>query len=221
MQHSSKSGKAFTPANDPPPTRRRTWSAFSPDLLIAPRRSAFSSSAAGAGANLWFILREGFQVAGIDISATALASARARLDAEPTLAAASADLWQGDFQALPWPDDSFDVTVDIEAIYAKDRTRIMAVPAEIRRVLRPGGVHFGQMFGVQTTGFTAGPGADPHTTDPTDGPCAGLGPAHFFDAPELHHLFAEFELSLDWIKRTDLGGAWVVFEWIVRARKPA
>lgn len=177
----------------------------------------------GAGANLRFLVREGFQVAGIDFSPNALDVARQHLRADPSTAAAATevDLRLGDFRALPWPDESFDVTVDIEAVYANDATGIADALAEIHRVLRPGGTHFGQMFGVETTGFSAAPGSDPHTiVKPTEGPCAGLGPSHFFDGPELGRLFAEFELSLDWIKRTDRGGAWTVFEWLVTAHKP-
>jgi SAM-dependent methyltransferase len=67
----------------------------------------------GTGNNLWFAAREGFQVCGLDASATAVAFARERLEAEGL----TADVRVGDFtQKLPYPDAFFDFIIDRAAL---------------------------------------------------------------------------------------------------------
>src|SRR5262245_53509995 len=62
----------------------------------------------GSGNNLWFAAREGFQVAGIDGSSSAIAYAQKRF-AEEGL---TGDLRVGDFTQLPFESDSFDLAID-------------------------------------------------------------------------------------------------------------
>jgi SAM-dependent methyltransferase len=79
----------------------------------------FGAIAAAAGAD----------VAGIDASSDLLEIARERTPA--------ADLVHGDFEALPWPDGSFDVVTGIAAFsFTGNPERALR---EAKRVLRPGG----------------------------------------------------------------------------------
>lgn len=87
----------------------------------------------GAGNNVWFLAREGFVAAGIDISPSAIAAAEARLAADGL----EADLRVGDFHQLPWPDDDFDFVVDRSALVCSNEQKRALV--EIARVLRPHG----------------------------------------------------------------------------------
>jgi SAM-dependent methyltransferase len=173
----------------------------------------------GPGANLWFLGREGYAVAGIDGSPTAIRLASERLRSERI--STEADLRTGDFASLPWPDASFDLVADIEALSANRSPTIEASIGEVLRVLKPGGVYFGKLFGLATTGAGTGAEIEPHGyARPTDGPCCGQDIAHFFDEPEVRRLFAGFDaLHLDWTSRSDHGGRWTVFEWLLRAER--
>jgi len=172
----------------------------------------------GQGCNLWYLAREGFSVAGIDGSPTAVKLAGQRL-AEDGLP--PADLRSGNFSVLPWPTESFDAVFDIEAIYANEITVIRACLAEAHRVLKPGGYIYSKMFGTKTSGFGRGTELEPGTMlNPTEGPCGGFGLSHFFSEPEIRHEFRAFsDLKLDWLHRSDHNCQVEVFEWIIQARK--
>lgn len=210
---------------------QRAWGAYPPEELVrfiarnfraVPDRAQIRvlEIGCGPGPNIWFLAREGYAVAGIDGSPTAIRQAEARLRAEGLQAA---DLKVGDFASLPWPDGSFDAVVDVAALYANTMPTIRATVAEIARVLKPGGLFFGKMFADQTTGSRSGVMIEPGTVSkPTSGPCAGNEVAHFFSREELHGLFAGFdELGIDQVHRTDGHGAIQIFEWLASARKPS
>ncbi|MBQ26673.1 MAG: methyltransferase type 11 [Nitrospiraceae bacterium] len=211
----------------------RPWGRYPPEELIrfvsrtfgeVPDRDAISflEVGCGPGANIWYLSREGYRVAGIDGSQTAISQARHRLQSEMLLHDAPAvDLQQGDFTSLPWADGIFDAVVDIEAVYANEMSVIVSCIAEIHRVLKRGGVFFGKMFGIQTAGHGTGRMIEENTyVDPSVGPCAGFGISHFFSEDELQKLFSNFSrLSFDWVHRTDHGRTVEVFEWLLTATK--
>lgn len=211
----------------------RSWGRYPPEELVrfvsrtfgnVPDRSAvkFLEVGCGPGANIWYLVREGYAVSGIDGSPAAIRQAMERLEAEGLVkAGAKADLRQGDFSLLPWPNAYFDAVIDIEAIYANEVEVIGSCIGEIRRVLKPGGVFFGKMFGTKTTGYNTGTRIETDTFDDVlDGPCAGFGTTHFFTESELQRLFLDFStFSLDWVHRSDRGRIVEVFEWLVTAKK--
>ncbi|MDX6628418.1 MAG: hypothetical protein QOH00_664 [Gaiellales bacterium] len=82
----------------------------------------------GAGLALTLAAERGAIVSGLDASAGLLEVARERLP--------EADLREGDLEALPYADDSFDAVTAFNSVqYASDPT---AALREIRRVARPG-----------------------------------------------------------------------------------
>lgn len=174
----------------------------------------------GPGRNVWFMAREGFSVAGIDGSPTAIRQAVDRLAADglPSVPP-RVDLRCGNFCSLPWDDASFDGVVEAEALCANSLAIIRECLAEIHRVLKPGGLFFGRMFGDETTGAYTGEQIEPGTSaNPLTGPCAGYGVIHFFKQTEFEELFSKFELvSIETLSRTDKGTK--LFEWLVTARK--
>ena len=89
----------------------------------------------GSASNVWFAAREGFSVAGIDASGSAIAAARERLRKD----CLQADLRVGSFVTLPFVDASFDLVVDRGAITCVGLPDAAATVAEVARVLRPGG----------------------------------------------------------------------------------
>lgn len=212
----------------------RAWGRYPPEELVRFVARTFPPPPAsrqnlrvlevgcGPGANLWYLAREGFSIAGIDGSPRAIAIARDRLRAEGLQSSAqTADLKVGNFAALPWPDNSFDAVIDIEAISANTVSVARSVIAEIRRALKPAGWFFAKMFGPKTTGILSGRLIDPMTTEsPIEGPLAGIGVLHAFTEDELRRELAGFsEVRLDWMHRSDGNGACQFFEWLVQARK--
>jgi len=208
----------------------RSWARYPPEELVRFIARNFSSGASkkgdalelgcGQGANLWFLAREGFAVAGIDGSASAIRGTLTRLTDEglPTNSEA-VDLRVGNFADLPWPDETFDLVLDIEAVYANPMSVIRSTIAEAKRVLRHGGHYFSKSFGIQTTGYGDGEEVEPGTfASVNKGPCAGFGVAHFFSKSELHALFSQFsKLDLDSSIWTDHGEK--IFEWVIDATK--
>ncbi len=90
----------------------------------------------GAGNNLWFFCREGFDVYGIDGSDSACAIAAEQLDKHGF----SPTLKRADFGDLPFEDQSFDIIVDRESTYCGTLEEIKTNWQEANRVLKPGGM---------------------------------------------------------------------------------
>lgn len=207
----------------------RPWGRYPPEELVRFMARRFAEVedksqvrileiGCGPGPNLWYLSREGYGVSGIDGSHAAIEQAAQRLRSEDL---ATADLRQGNFADLPWDDGSFDVVIDIEAVSTNLSDVIDATLGEIHRVLKPGGVFFAKLFGTETTGFASGNQIEPGTVrSPVDGPCGGQDLAHFFSEQELRQRLGGFaSLSLDWVKRSDQAGRWIVFEWLAAATK--
>lgn len=211
----------------------RSWGAYPPEELVRFIARNFSKVpdksearvlevGCGPGPNIWYLVREGYSVAGIDGSETAIRQARERLLREGLPSdMPRVDLRVGNFVTLPWADESFDAVVDVEALYANPMASIRACLGEIRRTLKPGGRFFGKMFGDLSTGSNSGVIIEPGTRHcPEEGPCAGNEIAHFFSREEFNDLFSEFhDLCIGHTCRTDCNGGIQIFEWLISARK--
>jgi SAM-dependent methyltransferase len=103
------------------------------DRLDVPPGAALLDVACGSGQLALIAARRGAHVTGIDIAANSIAAARGRAAAEGL----EAQFDEGDAEALPYPDASFDVVATIfGAMFAPRPER---VAAELQRVCRPGG----------------------------------------------------------------------------------
>ena len=89
----------------------------------------------GNGANLWFAAREGFNVAGIDGSQTAISYAKEWFSREGLVG----DLRVGDFTNLPFDDNYFDFVIDRSALTFCGQPAIDTAIDEVWRVLCPMG----------------------------------------------------------------------------------
>lgn len=101
----------------------------------------------GAGANTWFLAREGFNTFAIDGSPSAIRQAEANLQREGYTAHFST----GDFIRLEYDDNFFDCVIDSNAIQHNKLTEIHAIHREILRVLKPSGTFIGIMVNIDTT----------------------------------------------------------------------
>lgn len=205
----------------------RAWGRYPPEDLVRFMGRRFRDAdrklvrvlevGCGPGANVWFLHREGFAVHGIDISQTAIDLATVRLATENAdIHSPAADLRVGNFNNLPWADGHFDVVVDVFALYANTLEVISQALLEIDRVLRPGGLLYTKLWGMNTTGFGQGLELEPGTFDaiPT-GPCANMGVTHFFTREEIKILFGRFfqPVAVDQILRSDAVAAQQIEEF--------
>lgn len=140
----------------------------------------------GAGNNLWCAAREGFQVSGIDGSASAIAFAQERFAAEGL----QGDLRVGDFTSLPFEDGSFDLVFDRCAVTCCGRSAAGQVVSEVRRTLRTGGRFFFNPYSTRCTSFASGtPGRDGLTVDIHEGSLAGVGQLRFYERCDIDRAF--------------------------------
>jgi SAM-dependent methyltransferase len=132
----------------------------------------------GTGSNLWFAAREGFQVAGVDASASAIDAARARFQEEGL----QGDLQVADFVALPFPDASADLALDRGALTCSGREAARRAIAEVRRVLKTGGRFLFNPYSSEHSSARSGvPGPDGVVLDIAEGTLVGAGQICFYD----------------------------------------
>jgi ubiquinone/menaquinone biosynthesis C-methylase UbiE len=174
----------------------------------------------GTGSNLWFAAREGFAVAGVDASASAIAAARKRFQEEKL----SGDLRVADFTALPFADATFDLAIDRGALTCCGDTALRAALAEIRRVLKPGGRFlFNPYADTHSSARSGKPGPDGLTVEISAGTLVGTGQIRFSSRRDVEELLrAGWRiLSLERIEKTELvrGAGALHSEWLVVAEK--
>jgi len=109
--------------------------------------------------------RTGASVTGVDIAANSVEQARQNAKAEGL----NAQFDEGDAEALPYPDASFDVVVTMFGAMFAPRPELVA--SELKRVCRPGGViamanwtpngFIGQMFKITSQHVPPPPGMPP------------------------------------------------------------
>lgn len=148
----------------------------------------------GAGTDHLQWARAGAVCHGVDLTDTAIATTAAHL----RLHGFTSELRRQDAETLPFPDAHFDVVYAYGVIhYAPDISRVVA---EIHRVLRPGGVFLGMVYGRRSLrvmrlwlrhALLAGrPWRSLQDVMFGHMPYPG---SQGFTVPELHRLFAAFE----------------------------
>ncbi len=113
----------------------------------------------GIGRHAIYLAGNGLQVTGIDLSESGLGTARrASRDA-----GVEVDYEVGDFTDLPIDDASVDLAIAWNVIYHGDEEVVRQAIAEIRRVLRPGGLFLGTMISKRHDRFGDGTEIRPNT----------------------------------------------------------
>ncbi|MBV2181846.1 MAG: class I SAM-dependent methyltransferase [Castellaniella sp.] len=134
----------------------------------------------GSGANLWMLAKEGFDVYGLDASATGLALAQTHLAQKWGV---GAKLTVGDFTRLPYPDRFFDAVVDVVSLQHLNLQDAAVALSEIARVLKPKAGFFSYRLSDQSCMYlrNALPLLDAATVQniPSPLPLANNGPTSF------------------------------------------
>jgi ubiquinone/menaquinone biosynthesis C-methylase UbiE len=142
----------------------------------------------GAGNNLWFAAREGFNVTGVDSSPSAIEYARKRF-ADDGLAG---DLLVADFTDLSFPDDKFDFVIDRASITCTTFESAQQIIGKIHRSMSLGGKFFFNPYSDHDSSFVSGKlSPDGRTIDISAGTKMGVGPIYFYSKREILALFAE------------------------------
>jgi SAM-dependent methyltransferase len=153
----------------------------------------------GAGANLVWLAQKGLRVSGVDIASNALALARQSLE-RAGHADRVGELVECSVDRTPFPDGSFDVVLESCVFQHLDRRTREGAFAEVRRLLKEGGLFVGNMLGTGHTTFQHRNGEqlaeDPGSLYLADGTSrihlTDIGLAHFFSREELEKLLAGF-----------------------------
>lgn len=136
----------------------------------------------GAGNNLVFAAQEGFDVAGIDGSVSAIAFARQRF-ADLSL---RGDLRVGDFTELPFDNGTFDLAFDRGALVCTGLSPGRRAVGEVHRVLKLGGKFLFNPYSQEHTSARSGHAiGDGLVTDVRRGTVAGAGQLCFYSRSDL------------------------------------
>lgn len=172
----------------------------------------------GAGNNLWFAAREGFDVTGLDGSDAAMDFARKRF-AEEGL---QGEFITGDFTDLPFADASFDIVLERGAVSMAPTSAARKAIEEAARVLRPGGLMYAEIYSDRAS--TRGRKGEDGVLLDTEGPYGGNGQMAFYGRKGIEALFADlFQItSLTHVESMDYvtGPREIYAHWAIAARKP-
>jgi len=140
----------------------------------------------GAGNNTSFLAGEGFDVVGIDGSFTAIQTARKRI----TEQGLRAEFIHSDFTKLQLADASIDCVIDRCSVTHNRRETINRVLDEVRRVLKPGGLFFSQVFSTRAGDIEFGvPCGDGSYSSFTKGYFSDIALTFFADRDDLQNLY--------------------------------
>jgi SAM-dependent methyltransferase len=161
---------------------------FSRQLRAAGCRRVYDLGC-GAGRHSAFLALQGFEVTASDVSASALATTRAALDA----AGVDASLQRLDMADWPFDDEYFDALVAFNVVYHATCSEVESVLAQARRVLAPGGLLFVTLKSTLDAQCGEGRELAPFTWAPAAGIEAGV--AHYYaDEAEARRLLRSFDL---------------------------
>lgn len=160
----------------------------------------------GAGANTWYLAREGFDVYAFDGSESAINRARIFLKSEGY---EDVKFSVRDGVNLDYPENFFDCVIDSVCIYANKLSCIRTMYKEIYDILREGGKLFSSCFGTKTEGFGTGEKVEDGTyKNISCGVLKGRAEAHFFTMEELRKTVEEAgfqNIVIDQMLYTDNG----------------
>ncbi len=171
----------------------------------------------GAGNNLWFGAREGFQVAGVDASSPAIDYATRRFR-EDNL---KGDFRVGDFTRLPFNANSFDLAINRAALTQAPFSAAKAAINEVHRCLRQDGLFFSTFYADRTTagGRSIGDGLRVDLGYPIE----GVGQTCYYDRDRIERAFEQGwsieEMSLTDITEFKKDGCHLLSWWTLIARK--
>jgi SAM-dependent methyltransferase len=171
---------------------------YTPDKL---RPLRFVELGCGAGPNLLWLAAKGIQVSGVDLAPNALELARGNLK-RAGLSARVEQLVEGSATHTPFEAESFHGVLEACVFQHLGKSDRRAAFAEVRRILKPGGLFVGYMLDQGHTVFQKLKHEqlrdDPGTLYLADGSSrihlTNIGSAHFFARHEFLELLEGFRV---------------------------
>ena len=180
--------------------RHRQWGKYpNIDVVKFVARKLYSSSernnvkildlGCGAGANTWFLAKEGFDAYGIDGSKSAVENAYSYIKSSGL----EAKFDVGDIAKTPYDSDYFDAIIECSVLSTNSKSGICAILEECYRILKPRGVLFSTLlFNAETSSYGTGTRLEDNTfTDIPVRPFEGLGRVHYFEYKEVLDVFGQ------------------------------
>jgi cyclopropane fatty-acyl-phospholipid synthase-like methyltransferase len=172
----------------------------------------------GAGNNVYFLAKQGYEVSGFDQSLSAINFAKARMTKERL----QADVWVSSVSDwTPLPED-FDSVLDRGCITQLSVSEARRTVSKVWKALRPGGWFFSYtLYGAEHPEKLFGRSVDDtHYDHFTGGYFRNVGPTSFFSIEQLRQLFSDFgSVRFQKILSEDPEVGVTGVEWNVRARK--
>ena len=141
----------------------------------------------GCGNNLWFAAREGFSIAGIDGSQTAIEYAKNRFSKENL----SGDLRVGNMTSLPYNDNDFDLILDRGAFTLLPDVAASKCIDEVHRTLKYNGYFYCSPFSDRDSSFYRNPDPDGLVRDIKVGTILGGSQYRFYSLQQIRELFRD------------------------------
>lgn len=169
----------------------------------------------GGGRNIRYLLREGYEVFGVDVSAEAVAAVR-KMASELAPALPAENFQVSGVEAMPFADGFADLVVCHSVLhFARDEAQLRAMVQGLWRVLRPGGMLFCRL--ASTIGAAPGMAFE------------ALGERRFrmshgaewllVDEPLLMELTGELDgVLVDPLKTTVVQGQRCMTTWVVKKK---
>ena len=195
---------------------REPWS--TPDPLVADLIARFQQEGVrtildlgfGVGRHAILCAKAGFEVYGLEASASGLAYASRWAEQEGV----EVMLQTGDMGALPYGDDFFDLILTWNVIYHGTADRVQQTIAEIRRCLTPDGHLLCTLISTQHHHFGRGQEVEPNTFV-VPGAGEKSHPHLYFDRAAIERAFSDFDLvRCEDVEQDGPGG----FHWQLLAR---
>jgi len=192
--------------------QKREWGKYPPEELVrfigrsfynvkSRNKIKILDLGCGPGACSWYLAREGFSVYGIDGSKTAIQNAKKRLRNEHL----HGEFKVMDFIKLDFPDKTFDVVIDIDAIQHNSLKNVPKILSAINRVLKSNGKLFSILVGNGTTKSDL---------------FKNKGFIHYYTLEEIKKKFCIFDiLSIDKSMRTEKNRKEKIFQWVVLCQR--
>lgn len=183
-------------------TGRADWLTPDPDVAAVAERLADGTArtaldlGSGVGRHSLLLARAGIAVTAVDLAQSGLAEIARRARSEGLAITTQA----APMTALPFADAAFDYALAWNVIYHGDGEVVGRTMAEVRRVLKPGGLLQATMLSKRNAGYGIGREVAPNTfsRDPSPDDPNDMDKAHphfYCSASELVSLLAGFELT--------------------------